>query len=178
MLQRETQVKLLLADMGGEITCKLLEIFPELISSTPLEVRRKLLGTGLNSDDVEYLTQKVLSAQGVILVADASTLDNPKENPDAKLATFLDNLNQYSLAHGEKLKSAGLMLTKFDPLHQAWGLQNLTENDLKQLVKNYLPITENIASDIQQKNWADFKIFYSTLIPQSELDKKACLCLG
>lgn len=171
LLRKTKRIKLLFADMAGEISSKLMEIFPELINSSPSQVRQQLTETGINPDDVEYLIHTLLSSKGVILIADASKVDT-YESPDAALATYLDNLNQYAIAHGEKPKGFALLLTKFDSLSKSPGMANPKDDDLKQLVGNYLSTVNCFAQSFNQNNGTSFKIFYSLLKATGELDDR------
>jgi hypothetical protein len=172
LLRKTKRIKLLFADMAGEISSKLMEIFPELINSSPSQVRQQLTETGINPDDVEYLIHTLLSSKGVILIADASKIDSPNECPDAALANYLDNLNQYAIAHGEKPKGFALLLTKFDSLAKSPGMQNPKEDDLKQLVGNYLSTVNCFATSFNQNTGTSFKIFYSLLKETGQLDDR------
>jgi hypothetical protein len=172
LLTKPKRIKLLFADMAGEISSKLMEIFPELINSSPSQVRQQLTETGINPDDVEYLIHTLLSSKGVILIADASKIDSPDECPDSALANYLDNLNQYAIAHGEQPKGFALLLTKFDSLAKSPGMQNPKESDLKQLVGNYLATVNCFAKSFEKNNGTSFKIFYSMLKETGQLDDR------
>jgi hypothetical protein len=162
ILGKTKRVKILFADMSGEISSKLMSIFPQLINSTPTQVRQQLLDTGINQEDVDYLIHTLLSARGIILVADSGKLDHPEESPDEALATYLDNLNQYAVAHGEKPKGFALMLTKFDQFRVP-GFDNPRDEDLRRLSKNYLSQVDNFASSFKKNNGTSYKIFFSVL---------------
>ena len=163
------KVKLLFADMSGEISSTLMKIFPSLINSAnPQKVREQLEQTGLNQEDVEYLIHTLLSAKGVILIADASQLGGPK-SPDPELSKYLNNLYAYSLRHGEKPKGYALLLTKFDQF-KIPGFANPKDNQLRQLARNLLSNTENYAATFTGNNKSRFKVFYSVLVPNADGD--------
>jgi hypothetical protein len=172
LLRKPKFVKLLFADMSGEISSKLMSIFPQLINSTPTQVRQQLMETGINPDDVEYLIHTLLSSKGIILVADASKIDDPNDSPDYALATYLDNLNQYAIAHGEKPKGFALLLTKFDALSNNPAYQNPKDDALKELVANFLSQVNNFATAFNQNNGTSFKIFYSMLKATGQVDDR------
>lgn len=164
------KVRLIFADMSGEISSALMQIFPELISSTPKEVREKLLDRGLGQEDVEYLVHTMLSARGVILVADSSRLGEP-DTPDKDLAYYLDNLNQYARARGENPKGVALLLTKFDQFRMS-GYENPSDSDLHALIRNYLPQVDNFASNFDRNQGTKYKIFCSVLNETKDKEDK------
>ncbi len=172
LMHKRKKIKLLFADMSGEISKTLMEIFPELISSTPSGVRQRLMETGINPDDVEYLIHTLLSSKGVILVADASKIDQPNESPDADLANYMDNLNQYGRARGEEPKGFALLLTKFDSISKGPGYQNPKDEDLKALTANWLPNVNCFADAFNKNKGTKFKIFYSLLKATGDVDER------
>jgi hypothetical protein len=168
IIHKKKKVKLLFADMSGEISKTLMKVFPTLINSSPQKVREQLEEANINQEDVDYLVHTLLSSRGVILVADASKLGTP-ESPDPELAKYLNNLYQYAEMHGEAPKGFALLLTKFDQFSVP-GYGNPKAEKLRELAKNYLCQTENYASNFTKNNKTLFKIFYSVLKPQDDAE--------
>jgi hypothetical protein len=164
---RRKAVKLVFADMSGGISSTLMKVFPSLATMTPDEVKSKLLDAGLNEEDVDHLVRSLLSAKGVILVADASKIGQP-DTPDGDLAYYLDNLNQFVKSHGEAPKGVALLLTKFDQ----WRIQmpNPTDEELRKMVKNFLPQVDNYASNFNRDQKTQYKVFYSMLNETKDKD--------
>ena len=161
ILSKKKRVKMLFADMSGEISKTLMKVFPTLINSSPQKVREQLEEANIDQEDVDYLVHTLLAAKGVILVADAGKVGSP-ESPDPELAKYLNNLYQYAEAHGVSPKGYALLLTKFDQF-KVPGYNDPSDDKLRELTKNYLCQTENYASNFTKRSKTRFKIFYSVL---------------
>lgn len=160
LIHRKT-VRMIFADMAGAISSSLMRVFPELPGMTPDEVKKTLEGVGIGEDDAEYLIRNILRARGLILVADSSNIGAGKDDPDADLANYLNNLSNYVQAHGTAPKGIALILTKFDK----WFVKypSPTEDDLKRFVKNHLSNVNNYAETLNKKAGTRYSVFYSAL---------------
>jgi hypothetical protein len=137
---------------------------------SPDQVKQKLLEAGLQQEDAEYLTNNVLTAKGIILVADSSLLAQ-RESPDIALASYLDTFNQYAIAHGRNLRGIALLFSKYDKFMLP-GYENPSDTQLQEIAEKHLPKVYDYILRFGKRDGTVFKIFYSKL--KEEIDRDGC----
>ncbi len=168
---KQKKVKLIFADMSGEISDSLMRVWPTLGRVPPDELTKKLKQTALSDDEIQYVIRNIMNANGIILVADASKIGIRGEDPDPKLAYYLNNLiTQIENTSGKPPQGIGLLLTKFEKWEAAYP-QFTSDEGLKEFVKLYLNYT-NALIEAFNKEGVSYEVFYSCLYKDSESEEE------